>query len=140
MTAAIKKELYLAKRETGQVSLFDPHQSVGYESGDTLCFQFWLDEFGAFLGIKNPNSPQARARLSLEEAQVIAEKALKVRLNVDQDALDSLPLRATYSESGEYVQEEEALPGCLHLYLGREGRYPVHGGYRRANRAGHQGL
>ena len=127
VTAAIKKELYLAKRETGQVSLFDPHQSVGYESGDTLCFQFWLDEFGAFLGIKNPNSPQARARLSLKEAQAIAEKALKVRLNADQDALDSLPLRATYSESGEYVQEEGRFRAACTFIWGEKGdtRYMV---------------
>ena len=105
ITASIDKAIYLASRQGADSSLFDP-QSVGYECGDSLCFQFWLDRYGAFMGIKNPHSPEARAKLSLEEARPIAEKALKVRLNVSADTLNSLPLRATFAEGGEYILEE----------------------------------
>lgn len=106
VTASIDKTTYMkAKERPDQISLFDP-EGAGYEQDGKLHFQFWLDEYGAFLGVHNPNSPAARAQISLEEGQRIAEKALKVRLNVDKSTLDGLPLQANYGEGSTYIQEE----------------------------------
>ncbi len=127
VTASIKKDIYLASKQgPDQASLFDPG-FMGYESGDSFCFQFWLDKYGAFLGIKDPHSPEARAKLSLEEAQPIAEKALKVRLNVDAETLNNLPLRAFFSDSGEYISEEGRFRAACTFIWGPEGdaRYMV---------------
>lgn len=120
ITASIDKAIYLASRQGADSSLFDP-QSVGYECGDSLCFQFWLDRYGAFMGINDPHSPEARAKLSLEEARPIAEKALKVRLNVSADTLNSLPLRATFAEGGEYILEEGRFRAVCTFIWGEEG-------------------
>ena len=120
VTASIDKALYLSSKKTpGQTSLFDP-ESVGYECGESLCFQFLLNKFGAYLGVLDPNSPEARAKLSLEEAQPIAEKALKVRLNVGSEILKDLPLRANYGESDEYVLEEGRFRAHCYFIWGEE--------------------
>jgi flagellar basal body-associated protein FliL len=126
ITASIDKSIYLASKQGTDSSLFDP-QSVGYERDGSLCFQFWLDRYGTFLGIKNPNSPEARAKLSLEEAKPIAEKALKVRLNVEADTLNSLPLRTTYAEGSEYILAEGRFRAVCTFIWGQEGdaRYMV---------------
>ncbi len=121
VTASIDKAIYLASKEkSGHVSVLDPAM-LGYECGDAFCFQFWLDKYGAFLGIKDPYSPEARARLSLEEARPIAEKALKVRLNVDAETLHNLPLRAFFSECGEYILEEGRFRAACTFIWGPEG-------------------
>ena len=126
VTASIDKSIYLASKQGTDSSLFD-RQSVGYECDGSLCFQFWLDRYGTFIGIKNLNSPEARAKLSLEEAKPIAEKALKVRLNVEADTLNNLPLRATYAEGSEYILAEGRFRAVCTFVWGQEGdaRYMV---------------
>lgn len=106
ITASIDKATYLAaKTNPQQISLFDT-QSIGYESGDALQFQFLLDKYGTYLGLFDPNSPQARAKLTLKEAQSIAEKALLVRLNVGPEALKNLTMEGNFGEGSEYILEE----------------------------------
>lgn len=106
VTASIDQKTYLeAERGADQITLFDP-QSVGFEDGDSFCFRFWIDEYGAFLGIEDPNGPEARAKLSLSEAQEIAEKALELRLGVDAAMLKEMTLRSSFSEGSEYILEE----------------------------------
>ena len=106
VTASIDQKTYLAaKRGPDQLTLFDT-QSAGFEDGDSRCFQFWLDEYGAFLGIYDASAPENRAELTLEEARVIAEKALAVRLNVEADTLQGMTLRSNYGEGNEYILEE----------------------------------
>lgn len=106
ITASIDKATYLAaKTNPQQISLFDT-QSIGYESEDTLHFQFLLDKFGTYLGLFDPNSIQARAKLTLIEAQSIAEKALLVRLNVGPEALKNLAMEGNFREGSEYILEE----------------------------------
>lgn len=106
ITASIDKATYLsAKTNPQQISLFDTH-SIGYESGDALQFQFLLDKFGTYLGLFDPNSAQARAKLTLKEAQSIAEKALLVRLNVGPEDLKNLTMEGNFGEGSEYILEE----------------------------------
>ncbi len=106
ITASIDKATYLAaKTNPQQISLFDS-QSIGYENEDALQFQFLLDKYGTYLGTFDPNSAQSRAKLTLKEAQPIAEKALQVRLNVGPEVLKNLTMEGSFGEGSEYILEE----------------------------------
>ncbi|NLA82786.1 MAG: hypothetical protein GX849_08195 [Clostridiaceae bacterium] len=119
ITVSIDKAVYQASvKGTNHTSSFDA-PSVGYECGDSLCFQFWLDEYGAFLGMKD--LAEATAKLSMEEAQLIAEKALRVRLNVDAQTLKNLMLRSGLGDSGEFVQKDGRFTAAWFFIWSKEG-------------------
>lgn len=102
ITAAINRETYLAAGGgSAHQSVFDS-ELCGFRDGDDLCFQFWLDPYGNYLGFHEINAPENRAELTLEQAQALAEKAVKVRLNVDAAALSRMECEAGFGESGEY--------------------------------------
>ena len=119
VTASIDKQTYRAAQRPGSLSLFDTH-ALEPEEGDTLSFRFWLDEYGAFLGIYDPNAPENRAEITLREAQVIAEKALSVRLGVDEKTRQALPLRSSCGEGNEYVLEEGRFRAVCAFIWGEE--------------------
>ena len=128
VTASVNKDAYLAaKRDNDQISLFDP-SCGGFVDGDSLCFQFWLDSYGVYKGIYDASAPENRAELTLEEGQAIAEKALRVRLSVDQTALNGMLLRSSYGEGNEYILAEGRFNAvCTYMWNepDGEGRYYV---------------
>lgn len=128
VTASINKDVYLAAKHNEDVMTPFEQSCGGYVEGDTLCFQLWLDEAGGFLGVYDAGALENRVELSLEQGQVIAEKALLERLKADKTALEGLSLRSFYSEGGEYsLAEGRFLVVCTYSWTEPNGdaRYLV---------------
>lgn len=104
VTASIGKDVYQSvKRGADEYSVFDWY---GYEQGDALCFQFYVDKYGAYLGSFDPYTPENRAEWTLEDALPIARDALTARLGITPETLDELTLDACYAEGHEYELKE----------------------------------
>lgn len=112
VTASIDRETYQeAIRGTEQVSLFNL-EPYSFRQGNDLCFQFWLDEYGNYLGVNEVGAPENRAALTLEEALPLAKKALNVRLGVTEADLADLTLSSFYSEGSEFDLAEGRFRAC----------------------------
>lgn len=128
ITASIDKALYVREvYGTDYVSAFSIDE-YRFEKDGKLCFRFFVDEYGNYLGMDDVNSPARRANLSLEEALPLAEKALKVRLGIEKETLETLKREDAYGDSGVYdTAQGRFRASCTFLYrdaLGN-GRYLV---------------
>lgn len=113
VVARINREEYLlAQRGSERDSVFD---TAGWPEGDDLCFEFYLDAYGNYLGVKDMSDPQARATLTLEEARPIAEKALRVRKHIDDQTLKALRVEANYGESSVFDREQGRFRADCHF-------------------------
>ncbi|NLX82606.1 MAG: hypothetical protein GXZ04_02125 [Clostridiales bacterium] len=119
ITAMIDKALYMEKvQHYDRMTAFN----AGYQDGDMLCFDFYLDEFGQYLGMLDLSLAQARAKITLQEALPLAEKALIVRTGVTQETLDGLSREEFFSESSIYdTAQGRFRAACTFIYRDLQG-------------------
>lgn len=110
VTASIDKELYLAGMRNMNAKLMEEDKYYGtdsifdldgYEENGNYCFQFYLDQFGNYLGRYNPNA----AELTEEKATELAYEAMRIRLGKSKEDLAKYTLKVrSGGESGVWDQ------------------------------------
>lgn len=118
VTVSIDEALYNeSMRDAARTTDFDS-EKYSFKQDGRLCFRYFLDEGGYFLGKDDLSYTGLKERLTIEEAQKLAEEALMMRLNIESiDTLRALNVYASYSDSQVYDTEGGRFrTACTYLY------------------------
>ncbi len=124
VTVSIDEQLYReAVGNAEKISDFDS-EKYAYRQDGMLCFRYFLDEGGYFLGKDDLSDVGLCERLTLDEALPIAEQALLMRIDQLEsiDELRKLTLESFYGDSSVYDTEGGRFrTACCFLYRDAEG-------------------
>ncbi len=122
VTASIDKALYTEFTKGMRIDTLFNSPGNTFEQDGMLCFRFFMDEYGNYLGLVGSMDAQANHWIALADALPIAEKALLVHLDVPKETLDGLTLEMSYAGMGEYDTEiGDFRTTCSFLYRDAEG-------------------
>ncbi len=123
VTVSIDEALYNEKTAgAARISDFDS-EHYSFKQDGMLCFRYFLDEGGYFLGKDDLSYTGLRERLTLDEALPLAEEALLMRFNLESiDELRKLQFESFYGDSSVYDTEGGRFrTACCYLYRDDEG-------------------